>query len=336
VGELEEVEAGEVLGVDEADDFVIFIDDDDIIDAMFVEGAEDFGGDFISGNGDGAGGHVIAEGLVGDIAIFLVAADEIAMGKNAFEFSVGINDDDGAGAGFAHGFEGGLDGGIGGSGDELIAGAHDIADAGEEGASEAAAGVELGEIFIAEAAGFEEDHGEGVAEDEHIGGAAGGSEVKGAGFAFDIDVEDDVAVSTEGGIGGAGESDEFGGETFEVGEEVEEFIGFAAVAEGDDGVALADDAEVAVEGVLGIEDDGGGAGGIEGGGDFMGDIVGFSDTDDDDFTVIIEGFLEGLDGGGKAVVDASEEALEFIDFDFDDALGFGEVVHGQANTLDRN
>jgi hypothetical protein len=258
----------------------------------------------------------------------LVGADEIAVGEDAFEAALGI-DDDGAGAGLAHGFEGGIDGGIGGGGDELVAFAHDIADAGEEGATEAAAGVELGEIFVAESAGFEEDHGEGIAEHEHVGGAAGGGEVEGAGFAFDVDIEDDVAVSAEGGIGGAGEGDDFDGEAFEEGEEVEEFVGFAAVAEGDDGIAFADDSEVSVEGILGIEDDGGGAGGIEGGGDFMGDIVGFPDPDDDDFAPGVEGILEDLDGGGEVVVDASEEALELIDFDFDDALGFGEVIHGE-------
>ena len=211
----------------------------------------------------------------------------------------------------------------------MIVFAHDIADAGEEGASEAATGVELGKVFVAETAGFEKDHGEGVAEHEHVGGAAGGGEVEGAGFAFDVDVENDIAVSTESGIGGAGEGDDFDGETFEEGEEVEEFVGFAAIAEGDDGIAFADDAEVSVEGILGIEDDGGGAGGIESCGDFVGDIVGFPDPDDDDFAPGVEGIVEDLDGGREVVVDASEEALELIDLDFDDALGFSEVIHGE-------
>jgi hypothetical protein len=97
--------------------------------------------------------------------------------------------------------------------------AHDVTDASEESAAEAAAGVEGGEVFAAEAAGFEKDHGEGVAEDEHGGGAGGGGEIEGAGLAFDVDVEGDVGVAGEHGVGVAGEGDVGDLAAFEVGEE---------------------------------------------------------------------------------------------------------------------
>ncbi|WP_433983353.1 hypothetical protein [Tunturiibacter empetritectus] len=72
-----------------------------------------------------------------------------------------------------------------------------LADTGKASA-DAAAGVEVGEVFgrpLAEAAYFE---GEGVAEGEHDGGGGGGCEVEGAGFHRDACVEEDVAGLGEG------------------------------------------------------------------------------------------------------------------------------------------
>lgn len=111
-----------------------------------------------------------------------------------------MDDDGGTGAAGEHFDEGFLNGG--GFGDEWegVAGAHDVGDAGEEVFAEAAAGVEFGEVLGTEAAFFEEDHGEGVAKAEHVGGAGGGGEIQGAGFEIDKGVEGDVGVLSEGGV----------------------------------------------------------------------------------------------------------------------------------------
>ena len=185
---------------------------------MVVEGGEDLDGEFFGLDGDGMSGEVGADGMFSDGGVFLEGADEVAMGEDAGEFAGGGGGDGDAGAGAGHGFEGDADGGFGGDEGELEVFAHDIADAGEEGAAEGAAGVEGGEVFAAEAAGFEEDHGEGVAKDEHGGGAGGGGEVEWAGLALDVDIERDVGVAGEHGVGVAGEGDEGDLAAFEMGE----------------------------------------------------------------------------------------------------------------------
>ena len=86
----------------------------------------------------------------------------------------------------------------------------------------------------------------------------------------------------EAGVGCAGECDEGGGEPFEDGKDEEELFGFAAIGEGDDGVAGRDHAEVSVDGFGGVKEVGGGSGGAEGGCDLVGDDAGFADSGEED------------------------------------------------------
>jgi hypothetical protein len=86
----------------------------------------------------------------------------------------------------------------------------------------------------------------------------------------------------EAGVGFAGECDDGGGEPFEDGEDEEDLFGFAAVGEGDDGVARRDHAEVSVDGFGGVEEVGGGSGGAESGCDLVGDNAGFADSGEED------------------------------------------------------
>lgn len=315
------------MGIDEADRDAFGVDDDDIVDVVVVEGGEDLDGEFFGLDGDGFGGEVGADGVFGDGGVFLEGADEVTMGEDAGEFTGWGGGDGDAGAGAGHGLEGDADGGFWGDQGELMVFAHDVADAGEEGAAEAAAWMEGGEVFAAEAAGFEEDHGEGVAEHEHGGGAGGGGEIERAGLAFDVDVEGDVGVAGEHGVGIAGEGDEGDLAAFEVGKEGQKFGCFAAGAEGEDEVAFGDDAEVAVEGVTDVEEDGGGTGAVEGGGEFAGDVTAFADTADDEFFARGEGVEHVVEGGTEVVADAILEALEFSDLEFDDELRFFGIIH---------
>lgn len=195
------------------------------------------------------------------------------MGEDAGEGVVWVDDDSGSGAGFEHGGDSGLDGGGEGDFGEGGAGAHDVADAGEEEFSQTAAGVEFGEVFGLKAAFLEQDHGEGITEAEHIGGAGGGGELEGAGFLFDVGVEDDVAVFGKGGAWHSGDGDDESGSFFDVGEKADHFGGLARIAEGDDEVAGGEESEVAMEGILAAEVDGGGTGAVEGGDEFLADVL---------------------------------------------------------------
>ncbi len=87
-------------------------------------------------------------------------------------------------------------------------GAHDVAYGEQEGAADGAAGVSLRVVLELKPAGVEEHHGEGVAEGEGGGGAGGGCHVKGTGFFGYVDVENEVAVASEGTVGICGEGDD--------------------------------------------------------------------------------------------------------------------------------
>ncbi len=186
----------------------------------------------------------------------------------------------------------------------------------------------LGEFFLRETAGVEERHGEGIAESEHGGGAGGGGEIEGAGFLGNFDVEDEITVAGEGGFGRGGEADDRDRKPFEGGEEIEEFLRFAGVAEREDDVPVIENAEVAVEGIDAVEDDGGGAGAGEGGGYFLADVAGLADADDDDFALGRERAGDGVDCELEGVVELSADCFEGSDLDIKNFARACEMIHG--------
>ena len=86
-----------------------------------------------------------------------------------------------------------------------FAGVHELADAGEL-LAELAAGMEIGEIFGAEALAEGDGDGQGVAEGEHGGGRGGGSEVEAAGLPLDADSRGRRRWPREGGLRGCSRS----------------------------------------------------------------------------------------------------------------------------------
>ncbi len=225
---------------------------------------------------------------------------------------MGVENGDGAGLGGGHGKNGFADGLSGGDGGESVAGSHDIADGEEQGAADGAAGVALGIVFELEAAGVEKDHGDGVAEGEGGGGAGGRGHVEGAGFFGDGDVESEGAVLGEGAVGFGGEGDDGDVAAFDGGEEGGDFVGGAGVTHGEEEVVVVEDAEVAVHGFDGVHDGGGGAGAVEGSGDFVANVEVFADAGDDDFAVAFDGFEAGLNGVVEGVVELFDDGGDTV------------------------
>ena len=190
---------------------------------------------------------------------------------------------------------------------------HEVSDAGEASA-DAATGVQVREVFGSPTAAATDFESERVAESEHDRCGGGGSEVEPAGFGGDAGVEKDVAGLGERGRGAAGERNERDGEALERGEQAEEFFGFAAVGEGDDGVARCEHAHVAVDGFRGMEEVRWSAGRTEGCGDLAGDDAALADAGDDDAALacrccdeLIDRLGEGREHGG---VEAEGELVE--------------------------
>ena len=101
-------------------------------------------------------------------------------------------------------------------------------------------------------------------------------------------------------------------------QQTQELFGFAGVGEGDEDVARADCAEVAVQGLHRMQEGGGRAGGVERGGDFAGDDARLSYAGDDDVATLGgtggkqgEGLLERWLHGGVEAVGEQGEGLGF-------------------------
>src|SRR5947208_1835383 len=100
---------------------------------------------------------------------------------------------------------------------------------------------------------------------------------------------------SERGFGRARHGDDLDGKPFQSRNEVEQFFRFPRIAEGQDDVAVIDDAEIAMKGIDTVEHDAGGARAGEGGGNFLADVAGLADAEDDDFAALLEGEDDGLD-----------------------------------------
>ena len=58
-----------------------------------------------------------------------------------------------------------------------------------------------------------------------------------------------------------------------------------------------------------VEQDGGGAGAGERGGDFLADVAGLADADDDDFAALAEGGHDQIHGAHEAVVEPGADTF---------------------------
>ncbi len=118
----------------------------------------------------------------------------------------------------------------------------------------------------------------------------------------------------EGRVGRAADRDHIHLEARDGGENAEQFFRLAAVAEGEDDVAIPDHAEVAVKSVERVEDDGGRAGAGEGGGDLFPDVSGFPDPEDDHLAAGLDRFFYQIDGPDETFAQPSAEPLQLGNF----------------------
>jgi hypothetical protein len=251
-------------------------------------------------------------------------AAEVAVGDKAEEMGVGIDN-----AGGAEGAAGHLDNELaerGAEGDGGVVAVHRLVDAEMKIASDLAGGVEAGEIGVAELAEIGDGEGEGMANGERGDDGAGGDAKRVGGWG-DGGVEDHVGFLGERGVAIAEEGDQRAAEGAEGGQEMEQFGGGAGAGEEEDGIAGREDADVAVDGLGGVEEDGGQAGGGEGGGELFGDAAGLADAREDDFVA-----RGGEAGGGvsEVVVEAVSGAEDGIGLQRQE--GFSTIDHGPQYT----
>lgn len=332
--ESDDLEFGQVLAVDEAGGFALGVDHDEVVDFVGLEKAEGIHAE--SGFDDGFGGtrHEGADGFFEKAGAGEGAAAEVAVGEDTGEFAgFGMDDGDAAALGLGHREDGLLGGGFFGDDGEAFAAAHDVFHAEKEDAAEVAGGVELGEVVAGESAFIEKHHGEGVAEREGGGGAGGRGEQERAGLARHA--VDELQLGVFGEIGGrvAGEGDGLESEAAEAGDEAEDFLGLTAVAQEEHKVALVAEAEVAVEGLGGVEEAGGDTGAIKRADELVGDVGGFADAGEDEFAAGLAGGVDGEGDLDKRLIQAAGGGGEGFLFGFDRGPGAREGGFGVEGHL---
>ena len=119
------------------------------------------------------------------------------------------------------------------------------------------------------------------------------------------------------------------------GQETENLLGLAALGEGEDDVACADAAQVAVDGFGRVQGEGARAGGGEGGGQLLADQAGLAHAGDDDAAPALE---DEAGGGGDGEVELFADAVEGVGLDAQNFPGEGEAftfrLHGERRIGD--
>src|SRR5216683_341415 len=242
--------------MDYADYFLGGVDDYYGGDFLFFHQVQGLAGEEFWVDGLRVADHAVADGHgEGGSAVLFHEAAEVAVGEDAGEFAVGSGDGGHAEFFGGHFVKGGRHGCLGGDARQSVAAVHEMFDT-KKFFAKAAGGMESGEIIVLEAAAVEKGNSECVADGHGYGGAGGGSEIEGAGFFFDADIENDFAGFGERGFGIAGERDDGNFQALERFEEVEDFLGFAAVGDGEESIAAGEHAEIAMEGFGGMQEKG--------------------------------------------------------------------------------
>ena len=84
--------------------------------------------------------------------------------------------------------------------------------------------------------------------------------------------------------------------------------------------------------VLRIEHHRGATRRVERGGDFLADVAGFPDADDDDLAAFVERVVQQVHGGDEISVQPRGHLLEPLHLHLDDPSRLGQVIHGPCQT----
>ncbi len=108
----------------------------------------------------------------------------------------------------------------------------------EESASESTGGMVTCEVLLVKSARLQQHHGQSVPDDQHGGRARSWSEIQWARFLAYPNIKNDIARPRESGIHCAGNGDFSDVKPRQSRQDVDEFIGFSAIAKGEDNIPI--------------------------------------------------------------------------------------------------
>jgi len=217
--------------------------------------------------------------------------------------------------------------------DRLAQVAHQVADLDEELFAEGSARVKRGEILFFEITRPHQADRQRVADGQRQGGGARRCDPQRAGFAFDPDGDVDIAVTAECRVFRAGQADQRDVEALDMRQDGAELFTFAAVADGEHGIAGTDHTEVAVQRFGRVEEEAGCSRRGEGGGDLGPDQSGFPDTGNDQFAL---GAQNDVDGRFQRSIEVLRALQQCPGFDPQHFRGDGDIIVFHGNDYNQS
>ena len=150
------------MDVQSADQMMLFITDQKLIDAIGLHDFNCFDGELVRANGTWRCAHYISNPQAGEILLIFNQTSQIAIGKDTDDALIVIDNGSHRHAFLCNFQQGSGEFGVRGNLRDGLAGAHHISYVGEQAASEAASRVGAGEVFGLEAAGVEEHDGQRI------------------------------------------------------------------------------------------------------------------------------------------------------------------------------
>ena len=130
---------------------------------------------------------------------------------------------------------------------------HQILDLENQLASQNPARMSEGEILLLKSLFLQQDNGQGIAHGQGRGRACRGGKTQRAGLLLDRCIQDHISSTGQGRVGIAGYHDELQAQTLNVGEELQNLIGLAAVGDRQNNIPLHDHSEITVDSIAGME-----------------------------------------------------------------------------------
>ena len=319
---LHDFEFRKVLDIDETSELAVRRRDENIVYLAFLQELHDFNGHGIFIDCDGIGCHDGFDLGVDDGRVCRDAAAEVAVGEDAEEGVVFIDDGDGAATGGGHGEQCVTDGCARTDVCGMFASTHEVFDFQGDGTANGACGIELGVVVQLEMAQMEHRHGQRVAKSGQSRGGRRWREIERAGFAWNRHGHDEFRAFAKARIRLLRDGDDVDAEAFDGGDDGEQFVRFAAVAEGEQRVLRRDDAEIAVHGFDRMHENGAGASRCKRGGHFLADVAAFADAGDDEFAAAGDGVEAASDAIDERLAEVRADGLQSFYFNIKDFCRF--------------
>ncbi len=297
------------MNIDEASELAICRRDENIVYLALFKEFHDFNGHRVFVDRDGIGRHDSFDLRVDNSRVHGNATAEIAVGEDTQEGVVVIDDSDGAAACGGHGEQCVADGRAWTDVRGMFTCTHEIFDFQGDRTTDGACGMELGVVVQLEMTQMEHRHGQRVAKSGKSRGGRGGREIEWAGFTWNGHGHDEIRAFTKARFRFLGDGDDVNAKAFNGGNDGEQFVRLAAVAEGEQRVLRRYDAEIAVHGFNRMHENGAGARRGERGGHFLADMAAFANAGDDELTAARDGVEAPSDAIGERLAEVRPDGL---------------------------